>query len=103
MSALDQFIDQLIKDKNYPAMDEDVLDQMKADLAQRLVDQIDRAAFEALPEDKAIELNEKMDDPEFSQSQLQQFMVNSGVDLQQVTLNTMFAFRRLYLGEAAYE
>ena len=102
MDQLAQFIDQLIKDKHLPTTDEKVLAELKADLTQRLVDQIDRAAIEALPEEKAIELAEKLDDPNFGAEQTTAFLKESGVEFEQVVANTMVAFRRMYLGEEIY-
>lgn len=75
--------------------------ELKQDLTQRLMDQIDRAALAALPEDKAIELANKLDDENFSDEDAAEFMKNSGVDLQSVALETMMRFRELYLGDKA--
>lgn len=97
MNSLEQFIDKLIQDKNLPPTDPAVLTELKYDLMQRLMDQIDRAAIEALPEEKAVELSGLLDKPEFGEEQLTQFMQNSGVDMQKVALETMLTFRALYL------
>ena len=105
MDAVEQFIDKLIQDKfaNSPKLDEGVKNELKTDLIQRLMDRIDRAAIEALPEEKAVELSNKLDDPNFGPDQTTEFLKNSGVDLQQVALNTMLTFRKMYLGDEMYE
>lgn len=100
-ATMDAFIEQLINDKKLPLMRPEVKNELKADLLQQLADQIDRAAIEALPEDKAVELSDKMDDPSFGPEQVAEFLVNSGVDLNQVTLDTMIRFRTFYLGDLA--
>lgn len=100
-AATDQFIDQLIKDKNLPFSSVEVRNELKAQLAQELANQIDRAAIEALPEDKAVELSNKLDDPDFGPEQVSDFLVNSGIDLNQIALETMIRFRAFYLGEKA--
>jgi len=99
MDNVGNFIDQIINEKGYTSLDADVREQLKADLTQRLLDQIDTAAIYALPEDKAVELSQKLDDPNFSDEQVTEFMTQSGVDLQDVALKTMLQFRALYIGE----
>ena len=100
MENVEDFIDQLIDEKGYSDLDDDVRQELKNDMIQRLMDQIDQAAINALPEDKAIELADKLDDESFDDEKVAEFMQNSGVDLQQVALETMLQFRMLYLGEA---
>ena len=100
MENVEDFIDQLIDEKGYSDLDDDVRQELKTDMIQRLMDQIDQAAINALPEDKAIELADKLDDESFDDEKVAEFMQNSGVDLQQVALETMLQFRMLYLGEA---
>ncbi len=97
MEAIDKFIDQLLKDKGLTGLDAEVEAQLKRDLGQRLMDQIDRAVIEALPEEKAIELSAKLDDDNFSQEDTTKFIQDSGVDMQRVSLETMLKFRDLYL------
>ena len=97
MDNVEQFIDQLIDEKGL-GVEGDVREQLKLDLTERLLDQIDRASVNALPEDKAIELADKLDDENFTDEQVAEFMKNSGVDLQKVALETMLQFRLLYLG-----
>ena len=103
MENVDRFIDQLIDEKGYTNIDDEVRAQLKADMTQRLMTQIDRAAIDALPEDKAIELADKMDDENFTDTQIADFMTNSGVDLQNVALETMLQFRLLYIGDVQTE
>ena len=97
MEGLDQFLEQLMKDKGLTGLDKDTREQLKGQMAQTLMDQIDRAAIDALPEDKAVELADKMDDPNFTNEDAGKFLQESGVDLQQVALNTMVQFRQFYL------
>ena len=97
MDNVEQFIDQLIDEKDLN-LEDDVRQELKVDMINRLLDQIDAASINALPEDKAIELADKLDDPDFSDDDLTEFMRNSGVDLEKVALETMVQFRLLYLG-----
>lgn len=98
MENVEQFVDQLITDKQVSGLTDEVRAELKVDLTQRLVDQIDRAVIDALPEDKAIELASRLDDDDFGDEQVAEFMKNSGVDMQRVSLETMLKFRELYLG-----
>ena len=97
MDNVEQFIDQLIDEKDLN-LEDDVRQELKVDMINRLLDQIDKASINALPEDKAIELADKLDDPDFTDDQVADFMRNSGVDLERVALETMMQFRLLYLG-----
>ena len=97
MENVEQFIDQLIDERDLN-LDDDVRQELKADMINRLLDQIDQASINALPEDKAIELADKLDDPDFTDEQVAEFIRNSGVDLERVALETMVQFRLLYLG-----
>ena len=97
MDNVEQFIDQLIDEKDLN-LEDDVRQELKVDMINRLLDQIDKASVNALPEDKAIELADKLDDPEFTDEQVAEFIRNSGVDMERVALETMMQFRLLYLG-----
>ena len=101
MESVDQFIEQLIIDKGVSDIEPEILAEMKAEMKQKLLDQIDRAAVMKLSEEKATELAAKVDDPEFTNEKMTEFMANSGVDLTQVALETMLKFRTFYLGTEA--
>ena len=76
---------------------DEVKAQLESDLRSRLMDQIDQAVIEALPDDKIDGLNELLD-REPSEEEIQQYVATSGVDVQRVTTETMLRFRDLYLG-----
>lgn len=99
MENINQFIRQILADNGVTGLDEDVMDNLVAEMREYLINQIDIAAISKLPDDKAEELKSKMEDPNFSDEDLQEFMKNSGVDLTQVALNTMLKFRSLYLNK----
>ena len=99
MENVESFVDQLIEEKGYSDLDDNVRADLRNDMVTRLLDQIDMAAINALPEDKAIELADKIDNEDFDDDKVMQYIQDSGVDLQQVALETMLQFRMLYLGE----
>lgn len=93
----DAFIKEMLNAKQWStAVDDEVKQQLEADLKNRLMDQIDRAVIEAMPEDKVNGLNELLD-RDASEDEVRQFIQQSGVDTQHVTLETMLRFRDLYL------
>lgn len=95
--ALSKFINDIIDAKNFKTLDGDVRRQLEQDLKNRLLDQIDRAVLEAVPEDKIDGFNDLLD-RNASQQEVQQYIANSGVDTKKITLETMLRFRSLYLG-----
>ena len=99
MENVEAFVDQLIEEKGYSDLDDNVRAELRSDMVKRLLDQIDMAAINALPEDKAIELADKIDNEDFDDEKVMQYIQDSGIDLQRVALETMLQFRMLYLGE----
>ena len=96
--ALSKFISDIIDAKGYKTLDSDVRRQLEQDLKNRLIDQINRAVLEALPENKIDGFNDLLD-RNASQQEVQQYIANSGVDTKKITLETMLRFRSLYLGD----
>ncbi len=100
MQSIDEFIEQLLDDKGINNQDPEVKKELVEEMKTRLLDQIDRAAIMQLSEEKADELTKKLDDPEFDNEKMTEFMKESGVDLTQVTIDTMLRFREYYLDES---
>ena len=96
--ALSKFISDIIDAKGYKTLDSEVRRQLEQDLKNRLLDQIDRAVLEALPENKIDGFNDLLDRGA-SQQEVQQYIATSGVDTKKITLETMLRFRSLYLGD----
>lgn len=97
---LDKFIDEIITTKNLSGINDDVRAQLIADMKERLIDQINRALIDALPDDKLSEFNNLLDSEDVSDDMVQHFISNSGVDIKKVTVGTMLLFRDLYLQTA---
>ncbi len=95
---LDKFIRDILNQKQLSGVSPEVEKQLVADLKERLIDQINRAIIDAMPEDKMDEFNQMLDS-DVDDAQIQQFVANSGVDTRQVTIETMLRFRSLYLGD----
>lgn len=101
MQSIDEFIESILNDKGITDIEPDVRDELKSDMKQRLLDQIDKAAVMQLSEEKAAELANLVEDPEFDDTKMTDFMQNSGVNLTEVALDTMLKFRGFYLGAGA--
>lgn len=98
MQNIDDFIESLLNDKGITDIEPDVREELKADMKQRLLDQIDQAAVQALSAEKADELAKLIENPNFTNEEMTKFMQDSGVNLTEVTLETMLKFRSFYLG-----
>ena len=101
MQSIDEFIESILNDKGITDVEPDVRNELKAEMQQRLTDQINKAAIMQLSEEKAAELAEKVNDPNFTDEQMTEFMQNSGINLAEVALDTMLKFRSFYLGTGA--
>ena len=97
MQNLDDFMESLLQEKGID-VDGEVREQLKADMTQRLLTQIDRATIARLTEEQATEFSEKLDDPDFNDEKAAEFIKQCGIDTQQVALETMVQFKSLYLG-----
>ncbi len=97
MQNLDDFMESLLQEKGIN-VEGDVREQLKADMTERLLTQIDRATLNRLTEEQATELSDKLDDPNFGSEQAADYIKSCGIDQQEVALETMLQFRALYLG-----
>lgn len=94
---LDRFVSSILETKQLSGMDDDVHAQLIDDLKQQLLDQINRALIDALPEEKLDQFNALLEDESVSDDEIQQFILNSGLDTQKIAAKTMLRFRDLYL------
>ena len=94
---LDKFINEILDAKQLSGVTADVRTQLVSDLKQRLLDQINRALVDVMPDDKITEFNNLLDDENLSDEAVQQFITDSGVDVSGVTLQTMLRFSELYI------
>lgn len=98
MQEIDNFIDTILKEKGITGLEPDVESDLKAEMEERLLGQINKAAVMELSEEKAAELAELVDKPDFTNEKMTEFMQNSGVNLTNVVADTMIKFRSFYLG-----
>lgn len=94
---LDQFVTQIINEKRLSGVTDDVRAQLVDDLKRELMAQINRALIDALPEEKLDAFNLLLEDETSDETIIQQFIMNSGIDVTNITARTMLRFRDLYL------
>ena len=97
MQNIDDFIETILVDQGTSDLDPAAKSELIIDMKQRLIDQINQAAIMQLSEEKATELATLVDDPEFTDEKLTEFIQNSGVDISEVALDTMLRFRESIL------
>ena len=101
IQSIDDFIETILNEKGITDVEPDVRQELKEDMKKRLMDQINKAAIMKLSEEKATELAGLVDQPDFTNEKMTEFMQNSGVNLAEVTLETMLQFRNFYLSPEA--
>ena len=97
-NELDQFVNQLIEDKNITGLTPEGREQVANELKELVTDEINRAVLTAMPDSKLDELSALMDSGDFTSDDMQKFIAESGVDLKQITTETLLYFRAFYLG-----
>ena len=97
MQSVDEFIESLLVDKGITDIEPEIKAELSQEMKTRLLDQINKAAIMQLSEEKAAELASMVDDPNFTNEKMTEFMQTSGVNLAEVTLETMLQFRNFYL------
>lgn len=94
---LEEFVDDMLTEKNLPGLTDDVRPEVIKEVVQTLRELINRAIIEALPDDKLDELNKLAEDPSVTNERISELIGASGVDIPHITANTMLRFRELYL------
>lgn len=100
MQNINEFMKGLLDEKGIsvaPEIEKDLI----ADMKKQLEDQIKQIAILSLSEEKAKELADLIDKPDFTNEKMTEFMQNSGVDFAKIEKDAKEKFRELYLGEEA--
>lgn len=98
MQNIDESIESLLREKGITQIEPEVKEELKADMKDKLLDQINRAAVQSLSEDEAANLAKLIENPDFTNEKMTQFIQNSSVDLTNITSETMARFKKFYLG-----
>lgn len=100
---LEAFVRGLIKEKNYESFGENDVNRMTNDLLKRLITQIDIACISQLSEEKAAELNEKLEQSDMSDGEIADFMRANNVNIEEITSNIKNQFREAFLMSGSEE
>ncbi len=94
---LKQFVENLIAEKKYPDLEQEVIDQMKEDLYLRIETLINVTIVNNLPDEKLEEF-ESLIDKQATPEETQKFMSDNIQDLPNLISETLLDFRKNYLG-----
>lgn len=97
---LDSFIDSLIERKNLKGLTPEGREDIANELKDMLVQEINRAIIDALPEDKLNELDELTSRDDYKPEDAQKIIDESGVNVAKITTETMLYFEAFYLGQS---
>ena len=100
MDKIHEFMGSLLDQKGITDIEEDARQHLIEDMTEMLMQQIDRAAIDALPEEKAVELANGLQDGSIKTEDVPKFMKDAGLNLEEISMITMLRFRDLYLGVA---
>ena len=101
--VLDIFMESLLIEKGFADLDDETRTKMIAELKERAIDMINYSIVDALPEDKAEEVSEKIERGEDAEEAMNAAVAESGIDANKITEEALVKFRELYLGEEKTE
>ncbi|MFZ2193035.1 MAG: DUF5663 domain-containing protein [Candidatus Moraniibacteriota bacterium] len=93
--AIDDFINQLIVEKNFQNLDPEIMDQIKKDLAERVEDRINATILENMPPEKLEEFSALLDVADTGR--IQAFCQSNILNLDEAIAQSLVNFRNIYL------
>lgn len=94
---LEVFVEQMIEEKGIGVTDEEVRKEIKEDLKERMIYQVNRAILAALPEQQFEQVRSKLEDGTITPEELNRLTEEAGVDIAKTTQDVMIKFREAYL------
>ena len=99
---MDEFLDNLLAQIGaLQTADPEVVEQLKADMSERVAALINRRLIDALPDDKVTGLETLLDEQPNNVEAYQQFINDNLPNKQEIVNATLLEFRALYLGAGA--
>lgn len=89
------FVSRLVEEKNITGVDSEVLEQLKADLADRVEDRLNLAILNALPEEALLPFEKLLE--EGNDEETQNFCKQHIPNIQEIISGELLAFRKTYL------
>jgi RNA-splicing ligase RtcB len=96
---LEAYVQSLLIEKGFTNLDEETESKMIADLKERAIDMINFSIIDALPDEKAAEIAEKVENGEDAEALMNAAVEEAGIDAQKITGEALDKLRELYLGE----
>ena len=96
--TLEQFIDELMKQKPLPANTPEELNNLRESSIQSLDDEISLAIFGSLDKTQLVELNRLLDSGEESPDAFQDFFQKAGINLEETIKGAMQKYSQEFLG-----
>lgn len=94
---LDLFVEQILIDKGFTDLAEDLKQEFRSEIKERLIVRINEAMVSALPDDKLEELEQMLDNNTATPESVNALVESSGVDMSGPIQEAMMDFRRVYL------
>jgi hypothetical protein len=95
---LDGFVYSLIDRKNLKGMTPESREIVAGVLKELVTEQINRAVLDALPEDKLDQIDQLTSQENFNPADVQKIIDESGINVAQITTDTLLYFESFYLG-----
>jgi hypothetical protein len=100
---LDSFVDSLIEKKNLKGLTPEGRETVARELKELVVEEINRAIVDALPDDKLDELDRITSQENFNPEDVQKLIADSGINTAKITTETLLYFESFYLGRGEAE
>lgn len=96
--AVSDFLGQIVDQRHISGITPEIRARLIKELREQLMDQIDRGMINALTPQQLDQFNLMMVNQATTDQQITEFFNRSGVNSQQIALDTMLRFRQYYLG-----
>jgi hypothetical protein len=100
---LDAFVGGLLEKKNYSTFSDAELEDIKRDLVERLIAQLEIALVDELPDEKANELTDRLNNGGMTDEEIGNFMRENGVNIEEITSKTKEQFENFFMMEVPFE
>jgi hypothetical protein len=93
----DPFIDKLLEERQYQTLTPENRQFIVEDLRERIAEQVNRAIFDALPDEYLTQAEQLLASGEPTAEKLQQIIKASKINVEKIVAQTLVRFRAFYL------
>lgn len=98
MQDIDSFIDGLLQEQDTVGIDQEAIDEIRAEMKTTLIEQIKKEAVLKLDEAKLSELANLTNSRDFTEPRMLEFLQQAGINLNEVAETVKQQYRKFYLG-----